>query len=65
MELTFANELDVVRHSPRALERDWPRLVPMFCQCKTLVSAAAWDAFHETCRTGPARMPALCTEGRS
>jgi len=50
MELTFANEIDVARHS-QAFARDvWPKLVTLFSRCEALVSPAAWTEFSRACR---------------
>lgn len=51
MELTFANELDVVRHSPGFATREWPLIARVFSRCHDLVSAAAWAAYLRTRRT--------------
>jgi hypothetical protein len=48
MELTFANEIDVARHSTPSFVRDvWPKLVALFSRCEPLVSPAAARAFAE------------------
>jgi hypothetical protein len=44
-ELTFANELDVMRHNASFAAEAWPQLVPVFNRADTLVSTAAWTAY--------------------
>ena len=45
VELTFANELDIVCHDPVALSPVDPRLVELFRRCRTLVTTSAYEAF--------------------
>ncbi len=51
MELTFANELDVVRHSPGFATGEWPLIARVFSRCRDLVSGAAWAGYLGTRRT--------------
>jgi hypothetical protein len=44
-ELTFANELDIARHSPAFRRNAWSQLAPLFSRCEPLVSNAAWQAY--------------------
>jgi len=46
MELTFANELDVVRHNAAFAAREGPRLAEVFRRCRGLVTASAYAAFE-------------------
>ncbi len=47
LELTFANELDVARHSPSFATGVWPRLTQVFGRCQNLVTPAAWLAYRQ------------------
>ena len=50
MELTFANEIDVARHSRSVAQNVWPKLVPLFSRCEAFVSHAAAAAYSSACR---------------
>jgi len=57
VELTFANELDIVRHNS-GTSRVGPHLAELFRRCRGLVTASAYDAFEalidcEVQATGP------------
>jgi hypothetical protein len=45
MELSFANELDIVAHSASFARQTWHQVAAIFVRCQALVSPAAWDAF--------------------
>jgi hypothetical protein len=45
-ELTFANELDIVRHNPVSASQVGPPLAELFRRCRTLVTPSAYEAFE-------------------
>jgi len=49
MELTFANEIDVARHSRSFAQNVWPKLMTLFSRCEPLVSTAAAAAYSNAC----------------
>jgi hypothetical protein len=54
VELTFANELDVARHSAAFAAGEWSTVARVFSRCERLVSSAGWDAYQ---RVRPANAP--------
>ena len=50
LEITFANELQIVRGDPVLLDRNRGSLEELFGPCRGLVSEAAYACFVETCR---------------
>jgi hypothetical protein len=47
MELTFANELDIVNQSPTFAAEHGPGIARLFARCTDLVSPPAVERFHE------------------
>lgn len=47
LELTFANELDLVAHSPAFAATEGEAIADMFRSCRQLVSPAAWHDFTQ------------------
>jgi hypothetical protein len=56
LELTAANELDVIRHSPAVAAEHGPPLLWLFAAARHRLSAAAWQAWS----LQPARQPRTC-----
>jgi hypothetical protein len=56
LELTAANELDVVRHSPAMAAEHGPALLWLFAAARERLSAAAWHAWSQqpACESEPA-----------
>ena len=57
LELTAANELDVIRHSPAMASEHGPALLWMFAAARPRLSAGAWQAWslqpaHQSAPTG-------------
>jgi hypothetical protein len=47
-ELSLANELDIARHSETFRRQHGPALASLFARWRTVVSASAYEAFHDT-----------------
>lgn len=57
MELTLANELDIVSHDQQAAKRIWPALTSLVECCHDRVSIPAWNAYLEARSAGPTGGP--------
>ena len=52
LEITFANELGIMRNDPILVEQSRASFVDLFANCRGLVSESAFTYFSETCGVG-------------